>query len=163
MKLNKLGILKRIIRYIPLPDVEEPEIEKLKYPESRSLYKLMIVLDYCFDVEDTFASTINVGGKKIYDALEYKKIFRKAIKFLIHLAEGDSFYRYRVAYALFFSKHDVFKESFYKMLVEKGFDKKWKPSDGVVDVIIPTGEGGPKSLFSHLPIKGKKKIKTEKF
>lgn len=163
LSLAKMGIFKTIIRRLfqKLPfEIEAPRMEELQYLESRWLYQLMTVLDYCYHVEDKFAKALVKHDPSKH--MDYRAMMKMFLAFMINLCEADSYYRHRVLYALWFMRAPIFLNEYYRLIKEKGFDVNWDGTT-VIDMKVHT-IGNPKAqkgidpkqsmsskgVFSHL-------------
>lgn len=140
----KFSILKTFINKLPIPKVEPPKFEDLMYQESIMLYKLRVVLNYCYQVEDNFAASIFSHEK---DHLKrYREIFVNFFNFMIVLCESDSFYRHRVGYLVTMMKSDMLLNHYFRLIREFKMEEDWKGQ--VIDIKL-----SPDSFFRNESMK----------
>lgn len=144
----KFSILKTFVNKLPIPKVEPPKFEDLMYQESIFLYKLRVVLNYVYQVEDNFAACIFSHEK---DHLKrYRDITNNMFNFLIVLCESDSFYRHRVSYILTMIKSDMMLNHYFRLIREFGMEEEWKGQ--VIDIKL-----SPDSFFRNEQVKSQSK------
>lgn len=117
------SILKTAINKIPLPTVKCPEYKDLQYAESQEFFKLKVVLDYLWTVEDDYAAKVFTHEKK--HLKRYRDLFESFMNFMIVLCESDSFYRHRIMYFLFMTRSDMLKNHYYRLIREYGLDEDY--------------------------------------
>ena len=165
----KFSILKTLINKLPIPNVEPPKYEDLTYQESVLLYKLKVVLNYCFQVEDNFAASVFSHEKE--HLKRYRDIFNNLLSFMIVLVESDSFYRHRVGYLITMVKSDMLLNHYFRLIKEHGLEENWNGQ--VLDIKLSPDSffrdekmrGASKELqgvFSHLSTEIAEKTKFQK-